>query len=217
MSYIYLLPGILLAITLHEFAHGWVSWMLGDPTPKKEGRLSLNPLHHLDPLGALCMLVFRMGWAKPVMINPYYYKNKKLGTALVSLAGPAINLVTGTLAIVILAWMEVSAYVGTLHIGTVMEAIYTMLYYFSMLSINLAIFNLIPIPPLDGSKILEIFLPETAINWIEHYNRYFMIILLVAMYMGILNTPIRAAFNLIYNNIWNLAYSLFQYKLIGVV
>lgn len=217
MSYIYLIPGILLAITLHEFAHGWVSWKLGDPTPKQEGRLSLNPLHHLDPLGALCMLFFRMGWAKPVMINPYYYKNKKAGVALVSLAGPMMNVLTGAIGIVILAWMEVSAYTGSLSVNSFVNTVYTMLYYFSMLSINLAVFNLIPIPPLDGSKILGIFLPDSALEWFSRYDKYCMIILMVALYMGILDAPINAAFDFLHDGIWNFALSLFEHKLIGTV
>lgn len=216
MSYIYLLPGILLAITLHEFAHGWVSWKLGDPTPKQEGRLSLNPLHHLDPLGALCMLFFHMGWAKPVMINPYYYKNKKAGTAMVSLAGPLMNILTGAIGIIILAWMEVSVYTGILTVNNFVDTVYSLLYYFSLLSINLAVFNLIPLPPLDGSKILGIFLPDTMMDWIERHSQYFMIALLVALYFGILDTPIDAAFNFIHDGIWDFAFSLFQHKLVGV-
>lgn len=217
MRYIYLLPGILLAITLHEFAHGYVSWKLGDPTPKQEGRLSLNPLHHLDPIGALCMLVFHMGWAKPVMINPYYYKNKKAGVALVSLAGPLMNILTGILSIIILAWMEISVYTGSLSMNGVLNTVYTMLFYFSMLSINLAVFNLIPIPPLDGSKILGIFLPDAALDWVNRYDRYFMIALLVALYLGILDTPINAVFDFLYGGIWDFAISLFQNKLLGIV
>ena len=209
MNYIYLIPGILLAISLHEFAHGWVSWKLGDPTPKQEGRLTLNPLRHLDPAGALCMLLFHMGWAKPVMVNPYYYKNKKAGVALVSLAGPLMNVLTGALSIFILAWMEVSFSAGTLGPNRAVEILYIVLYYFSVLSINLAVFNLIPLPPLDGSKILASFLPDSALEWFERYDKYCMIILFVALYLGFLDGPIGAAYNFIHDGIWNFAYSLF--------
>ena len=179
--------------------------------------MSLNPLHHLDPIGALCMLVFHMGWAKPVMINPYYYKNKKAGVALVSLAGPLMNILTGILSIIILAWMEISVYTGSLSMNGVLNTVYTMLFYFSMLSINLAVFNLIPIPPLDGSKILGIFLPDAALDWVNRYDRYFMIALLVALYLGILDTPINAVFDFLYGGIWDFAISLFQNKLLGIV
>ena len=162
------------------------------------------------------MLFFHMGWAKPVMINPYYYKNKKAGTALVSLAGPLMNILTGAIAIVILAWMEVSVYTGSLTVNGFVDTVYTLLYYFSMLSINLAVFNLIPLPPLDGFKILEIFLPDTAADWVERHSQYFMFILLVALYVGILDTPINAAFGFMHDGIWNFALSLFQHKLISI-
>lgn len=217
MNYIYLLPGILLAISLHEFAHGWVSWKLGDPTPKQEGRLTINPLRHLDPVGALCMLVFHMGWARPVMINPYYYKNKRAGVALVSLAGPLMNVVTGALSIFLLAWIDVSVWSGSLHINQVVETIYLVLYYFSILSINLAVFNLIPLPPLDGSKILGVFLPDSVLEWMNRYDKYCMIILLVALYLGFLDAPIGAAYDLIHNGIWDLAISVFRHQAIGTV
>lgn len=190
IDYLYLLPGILLAVSLHEFAHGWVSWKLGDPTPKREGRLSINPLRHLDPAGAVCMLLFRMGWAKPVMINPWYYKNKKAGIVMVSLAGPLMNVLTGAISIFILAWMDVATYTGALEVTAVVETIYIMLYYFSQLSINLAVFNLIPLPPLDGSKILGTFLPDSLMDWFERNSNYCMILLMVALYLGFLDQPI---------------------------
>ncbi|MDO5409282.1 MAG: site-2 protease family protein [Lachnospiraceae bacterium] len=214
MSYIYLIPGILLAISLHEFAHGWVSWRLGDPTPKQEKRLTLNPLRHLDPIGAFCMLIFHMGWAKPVMINPYYYKNKRVGTALVSLAGPLMNILTGGISIFILAWIESSVQYGTLPGSRALEMFYVVLYYFSMLSINLAVFNLIPLPPLDGSKILAVFLPEPVLEWFNRYDKYFMIILLVALYLGFLDGPIEAAYTVIENGIWKFAMFFFAKSVI---
>lgn len=217
MSYIYLLPGILLAISLHEFAHGWVSWRLGDPTPKREGRLTINPLRHLDPVGALCMLLFRMGWAKPVMINPYYYKNKRAGIALVSLAGPLMNILTGAISIFILTWMDISALSGSLKVNSVVETIYMILYYFSVLSINLAVFNLIPLPPLDGSKILAAFLPDSVLEWFERYDKYCMIVLLVALYFGFLDGPIGAAYDFIHDGIWKMALSVLRYQAVGTV
>lgn len=209
MEYLYLIPGILLAISLHEFAHGWVSWKLGDPTPKQEGRLTINPLRHLDPFGALCMLLFHMGWAKPVMINPYYYKNQKTGTALVSLAGPGMNLITGAISVFILAGMYAGVQSGRLPYTTAMETVYTILYYFSVLSINLAVFNLIPIPPLDGSKILGVFLPDSVNEWFNRNDRYCMIILMIALYVGVLDAPITFFYDVIHNGIWKLALSIF--------
>ena len=105
---IYTAPATLLAISAHEFAHGLVSYWLGDPTPKRDGRLSLNPLHHLDLVGTICMLVFRFGWAKPVKVNPQYYKNPKQGMALTALAGPVMNL--------ILAFLFLGIFVGLFHV-----------------------------------------------------------------------------------------------------
>ncbi|MGX8716202.1 MAG: site-2 protease family protein [Lachnospiraceae bacterium] len=206
--YIYLVPGILAAMTLHEYAHGWVSWKLGDPTPEREGRLSFNPLHHVDPFGALCMLLFRVGWAKPVMVNPRYYKDPKKGVALVSAAGPAVNLVTGALAVFIAALMEVLAYTGRVNVTGSYRFVYNLVYYFSMLSINLGIFNLIPLPPLDGSKILAMFLPDKVLYYFSKYQRYFMIALLVGIYLGFLSRPLSALYSAFSGACWNLAYKL---------
>ena len=217
MHYLFLIPGILLAITLHEFAHGWASWKLGDPTPKQTGRLTLNPLRHLDPFGVICMMIFHMGWAKPVEINPYYYKNKKAGIALVSLAGPAVNILSGAVGIFILIWLEISTQTGRMEVTVLLQNIYRMLYYFSILSINLAVFNLIPIPPLDGSKILSAFLPDHALQVFIRYERYFTIILVVALYMGLLDGAMDAAYNIIYDGILKLAELVFRPMLITTI
>lgn len=210
MFYLYLIPGILFAITLHEFAHGFVSWKLGDPTARNAGRLTLNPLSHLDPLGAVCMLLFHMGWAKPVPINPWYYKNKKLGIILTSLAGPLMNILTGGISIFVMVWMEMVVREGMLAAGNTVSTIYSILYYFSVLSINLAVFNLIPIPPLDGSKILIPFLSSKAQEWFYRYERYFMIALMVCLYAGVLDAPINAFYTLIEEGIWHLAIMAFS-------
>lgn len=181
--YLYSLPAVLIAITLHEYAHGFVSWKLGDPTPKQDGRLSLNPIHHLDLLGTLCLLVFHMGWAKPVQINPRYYKNPKLGTVLVSLAGPFMNFLIAFISM----FGVVTTYTMT---GTVSDIAYYICVYLVNINIGLGIFNLIPIPPLDGSKVLSAVLPEKLYFGYMKYERYFMVILLIAVYLGILSTPI---------------------------
>jgi Zn-dependent protease len=181
--YLYSIPAVLIAITLHEYAHGFVSWKLGDPTPEKDGRLSLNPIHHLDLLGTLCLLVFHMGWAKPVQINPGYYKNPKLGTVLVSLAGPCMNF--------FIAFMSMFGVVATYTMnGMVGDVIYYLCLYLVIINIGLGIFNLIPIPPLDGSKVLSAILPEKLYFGYMKYEKYFMIILLILVYFGVLSTPI---------------------------
>ena len=109
---LYIIPAILAAITCHEFAHGFVSYKLGDPTPKRDGRLSLNPLAHLDIVGTLCLLLFGMGWAKPVQINPGSYKSRKVGTVLVSLAGPLVNYLLAFLGLLLYVAVSMAGYRG---------------------------------------------------------------------------------------------------------
>ena len=178
IGYLYSIPAVLIAIILHEYAHGFVSWKLGDPTPKKDGRLSLNPLNHLDPIGTLCLLVFHMGWAKPVEINPNYYKNPKLGTVLVSLAGPVTNFIIAFISMIALVKLNPE------------RVAFYILMYLVIINIGLGVFNLIPIPPLDGSKVLSAILPERLYFGYMKYEKYFMLVLLVAMYLGFLSTPI---------------------------
>ncbi len=177
IGYLYSIPAVLIAIILHEYAHGFVSWKLGDPTPKIDGRLSLNPLNHLDPIGTLCLLVFHMGWAKPVQINPNYYKNPKLGTVLVSLAGPVTNF--------IIAFVSMFGYFYFSE-GSISYILVNLI----TINIGLGIFNLIPIPPLDGSKVLSAILPEKLYFGYMKYEKYCMIVLLVLLYLGFLSTPI---------------------------
>ncbi len=184
---IYTAPATLLAISAHEFAHGLVSYWLGDPTPKRDGRLSLNPLHHLDLVGTICMLVFRFGWAKPVKVNPQYYKNPKQGMALTALAGPVVNL--------ILAFLFLGIFVGLFHVteGSTEGMLgYLMLLaqYTAIMNIGLGVFNLIPIPPLDGSKVLGIFLPQRTYFQLMRYERYGGLLMIVLLYTGVLSRPL---------------------------
>ena len=184
---IYTAPATLLAISAHEFAHGLVSYWLGDPTPKRDGRLSLNPLHHLDLVGTICMLVFRFGWAKPVKVNPQYYKNPKQGMALTALAGPVMNL--------ILAFLFLGIFVGLFHVteGSTEGMLgYLMLLaqYTAIMNIGLGVFNLIPIPPLDGSKVLGIFLPQRTYFQLMRYERYGGLLMIVLLYTGVLSRPL---------------------------
>lgn len=178
IEYIYILPAALVAIVLHEMAHGYVSYWLGDPTPKEYGRLSFNPIKHIDPLGALCLIFFHVGWAKPVMINPSYYKNPKWGTALVSLAGPLMNFI---LAFLSAFFMVLSVYLAQVKGISFFEYIYKFFLYGTIINIGLGLFNLIPIPPLDGSKILGAFLPKNAYYQYMKYQRYGMIFLIIIL------------------------------------
>ena len=162
-SILYVAPVMLLAIIVHECVHGWVSDKLGDPTPRMSGRLTLNPLKHLDPMGTLCLLVFHMGWANPVPINPYYYKDRKKGLILVSLAGPIANMLLACISILLegllLLYAPNTVFFQTLAV---------LFWYSAVLNVGLGVFNLIPIPPLDGSHVLGELSDKAA----EIYNRY---------------------------------------------
>ncbi len=174
---LYIIPAILAAITCHEFAHGFVSYKLGDPTPKRDGRLSLNPLAHLDIVGTLCLLLFGMGWAKPVQINPGSYKNRKVGTVLVSLAGPLVNYLLAFLGLLLYVAVSMAGYRGDWF------------YYLAVINIGLGTFNLIPVPPLDGSHVLEELVPGVR-GFYGRVGRFAMPILVLCLYTGILREPL---------------------------
>lgn len=183
---------MLIAITFHETAHGFVAYKLGDPTAKNAGRLTLNPLAHLDLVGALLMLVAGFGWAKPVPINPYYFRGDRVkGIMLVSAAGPAMNLVLAFVAYFIYMAGRGFAQIPFLSL---------FLTYCVTLNIYLAVFNLIPIPPLDGSKILAGFLPKgTAYRFMDVMERYGFLILLLLVLFNITDIILVPLANLILN------------------
>ena len=171
---------VLLCLTVHETCHGLAALALGDPTAKRMRRLSFNPLHHIDWLGLAAMLVCGFGWAKPVPVDMRYFKNPKAGMALTALAGPASNLL---LALVALLAASVTARLAPVSAFTLW------LFYFlidlAILSIGLGLFNLIPIPPLDGSKVLFSFLPEKAYYTLMRYERYGMLVMLAIVWLDI--------------------------------
>lgn len=170
---------VLIALVFHELAHGFVSYKLGDPTPKAQGRLTLNPLAHIDPMGAICLFLCGFGWAKPVAIDYSYYKHKKLGTALVSLAGPCTNFL---IALVAAVGLKVCISTGVMQLVN-------FLYILFSINVGLGVFNLIPFPPLDGSKIVASVLPSKYYDTWMYLERYGFLILMVLLFMNIL-TPI---------------------------
>ena len=172
----------LICITFHEVSHGYVAYRLGDTTAKDAGRLTLNPLKHLDVLGLLMMVVFRFGWAKPVPVNMYRFQNPKRGMAITALAGPVSNVL---LAIVFLFLYGV-LFLPLKGSGIVLQMIYLTAY----ISIAFAIFNIIPISPLDGSKVLFSLLPSEQYDKLMHYERYGMLLLMVLLFTGLLDTPL---------------------------
>ena len=169
LDYLYIIPAALIAIICHELAHGLISYMLGDPTPKEQGRLSLNPKKHLDIMGTLCLIFLGFGWAKPVQVNPRYYKNPKWGMALVALGGPLINFVLAFLSGFVV--VVISYYAPYIMI---FDILYIFFWYLMVINVGLGLFNLIPIPPLDGSKIIGALLPDNAYNQYMKYQRYGM-------------------------------------------
>ena len=171
----------LICITLHELSHGAVAYALGDDTAKNAGRLTLNPLAHIDWWGLVMMVVFRFGWAKPVPVNMYRFRNPKRGMALTALAGPVSNVIIAAVFLFLYGLLYSPLYLnGSGFTTAILEMIMTTAY----LSLALAIFNFIPISPLDGSKVLFSFLPDTAYAKLMRYERYGMILLIVLVATG---------------------------------
>ena len=181
----YTLARVLAALTVipfHEAGHALAAWLLGDPTAKQQGRLSLNPFRHFDLLGTLCMVFAGVGWAKPVSTDPRNFKNPKQGMALTALAGPVANLILAYLAMVV--W-KLLYYWAPVNDATIFLALF--LQYLVYLDVSLAVFNLIPVPPLDGSRILLVVLPQRIYFQIMRYERVLFVILLAAVWAGVLD------------------------------
>lgn len=175
------LLAVLFCLTVHETCHGLAALALGDPTAKRQHRLSINPLRHIDWFGLLMMLVAGFGWARPVPVNPNYFKKPRQGMALTALAGPASNLLLALLLLIPARLIYTYA-----HYSVFNQTALDFLTSTAALSIGLGLFNLIPIPPLDGSKVLAVLLPERAYRWLMRYERFgiFALWLLVALGVG---------------------------------
>lgn len=186
---------IFLILPVHEFAHAGVALLLGDKSIKYKGRLSLNPLRHVDIWGALCMLVFGFGWAKPVPVNPMFFKKPKLYMAITALAGPVSNILCGMLGGGI---MLLFLHFGLSFIATEIGGfVWQFLAYYVSINVTLAVFNLIPIPPLDGSKVLFAFLPNKAVEFCYRYQQYSFILIYILLLTGVLDVPMGIMSNLI--------------------
>ncbi|MBR5571241.1 MAG: site-2 protease family protein [Oscillospiraceae bacterium] len=167
---------VLICLILHETCHGVAAFFLGDPTAKRNHRLSLNPLRHIDWLGLAAMVLTGVGWAKPVPVNPNYFKHPKLGMAITALAGPLSNLL---LALWLLLGVRVTMESSLIWAQFLMDT--------AILSIGLGVFNLIPIPPLDGSKVLAALLPDRQYRWLMRYERFGMLIIMLLVVFGALS------------------------------
>ena len=204
-------PGVLIAITFHEFAHGYAAYKLGDNTAKNQGRLSLNPLDHLDPVGTLMLLVAGFGWGKPVEVNPRNYTRKmsmEKGQAIVSFAGPLMNFI---LAIVFtLIYCAIYKFAGISFMTSTVGGI-IMLLISSTISINigLGVFNLIPLPPLDGSKIIMPFLPYKAKQFFINNEQIFYIVFILLWITGFAGTIITPAISAVSKAILSLGKLIF--------
>ena len=198
--YRYLIYGIALltALPFHECAHAWTANKLGDPTARINGRMTLNPLAHLDPFGALLMIFTGIGWAKPVPINARNFKHPKWEMAISSLAGPVSNLLLAYLSMIL--W-KITTIVSYYHSGFFVQNLITIFATMVSINIGLAVFNFIPIPPLDGSRILSLFLPERTYFSIMRYERYAMLALMIAVYFGLLDGPLGFFRHLVLNSI----------------
>lgn len=195
---IYVAPATLIAISMHEYAHGYVSYRLGDITPKLDGRLTLNPFRHLDVWGTLCLLVFHVGWAKPVRINTRNYKNPRRDMILVASAGVVMNFI---MAFVFMFFYGIMYKFGTS--GVILNYLYVLCYYGAIMNVGLGVFNLIPIPPLDGSNILAELYPGVK-NFYFRIRQHSVLILAVLLGSGVLNIPMQRMNNTIINMLWNL-------------
>ena len=178
----------LIALPIHECAHGYAAYRMGDYTAKRQGRLTLNPLAHFDVFGTLAIILFGFGWAKPVPINPLNFENPKKGMMISSLAGPLSNIGLAFVSMVIYKLSYIPAYMGIS--GAFLSTVQTFLLYMITINITLGVFNLIPIPPLDGSRIATYFLPQHIYFKIMQYENIIFIGLLIALWFGILDGPI---------------------------
>ena len=191
----------LLSITLHELGHGFMAYLLGDRTAKYNGRLSLNPLSHLDPIGALCLFLFGFGWAKPVPVNPYNFKNMKGGMVLTSIAGPLMNFIIAFFSTVITTIVGSMTFSSMGLLYSAMSAVYMIFDYLTILNLGLGLFNLIPIPPLDGSRVISMFLPDSAYYKLMSFERYSFILIIVLSVLGVFDSIIGTGVTMLYNGI----------------
>ncbi len=194
------------AITVHECAHGFVAYKLGDPTAKYSGRLTLNPIAHLDLWGALCMLLCGFGWAKPVPINPMYFRDRKRDSAICALAGPVSNILLSLAGVVFVSVFD--SFVTFRHYNFITDFISKFFGQLISVNIGFAVFNLIPFPPLDGSKILGAFLPDDKYNKLLMYERFGFPILMILSFTGVIGrilylfiNPLVNLMNLIYRGL----------------
>ena len=189
-----LLPALIIALSIHELCHGLAAYKFGDSTAKRDGRLSLNPIRHLDPVGLIFILVVGFGWAKPVMVNPFNLRNPRVDMAFIAVAGPVSNFVLAFLAMFLL---HLSYRLGIYQIH-----VFSAILVFSQINIMLGLFNMLPIPPLDGSKVIAGLLPESVYRSLPPVGNYGMIILLIFMITGMTGRILFPLISAFFNAFW---------------
>ena len=193
------LPGLIIALALHEYAHAWAAVKMGDFTPKMMGRLTLNPMAHIDPIGLVVLLIARFGWAKPVVINPHNFHDRKKGEILVALAGPAMNFLLAFLALGVMSFLN-----NTMR-REMSYGLRAVLWLIVVYNINFGIFNLIPLPPLDGSRILMAVLPyemQYRFAALERYSMIIFIIFIATPILGYILVPIAQFLLGLFSSVW---------------
>lgn len=197
ITFLYTLPALVLSLSIHEYAHAWVAYKLGDISQKIRGRLTLNPLAHIDPIGFIAIVLVGVGWGKPVTVDDRNFKDSRKGMMLTSLAGPASNLLLAILVTIILKLLMVFGVMNTMINSNTGNIILNMLLYVIQFNIVFGIFNLIPLPPLDGSKVLAYFLPQRARGFMYTLERYSFIIIMIIYFTNLTSYIIAPGYNLV--------------------
>ncbi len=199
IAFLYTLPALLISLSIHEFAHAWVAYKQGDISQKIRGRLTLDPFKHIDPIGFLCIVLCGVGWGRPVMVDDRNFKNSRKGTMLTALAGPVSNLLLAVLLTLVLKILMMVGVFDNIVANSIGTIFLQMFLYTIEFNIVFGIFNLIPLPPLDGSKVLAYFLPQSLRGIMYTLERYSFIILLIIFCTNITSYIITPAYNAILN------------------
>ena len=188
------LPAIVLCLSIHETAHGGAAYLLGDRTARDSGRVTLSPMAHIDPIGFLCLLLFGFGWARPVPVNIANFRNRRWGMALTALAGPVSNFITAFIAYCLYFVVRMNM------TNTFLWSLSQFLLIVASMSVGLGVFNLVPVHPLDGSRVLEYFLPARAVDWIEEHEQViYVVFMVVILFTPILDRPLSIASSWMYS------------------
>lgn len=194
---LYFIPALLISLSIHEFGHSLIAYKLGDRSQKALGRLTLSPFAHVDPLGFIFILLFKFGWGKPVMIDDRNFKNRARGNMFVALAGPMFNILLAILLTILLKALMIFGIDGSTITSSAGQILYSMLVLAIQFNMVFAVFNLLPLPPFDGSKVLYYFLPYKAKRWMDSIERYSIWILIILLYTGLYSYIILPAYMLV--------------------